>query len=242
MQASSLAPTAKVILATLIAVFATEARAFDYRVAAPITHDNLAVYFVHGGGAAAAPATLEQALASGAAKVYETKSGSPEIENLSDRPIFIQLGDFLKGGLQDQVAGADLLLPPHSGRVSLDTYCVDPFRSTVRNGENPRTFSAAGALFPSRAARLAMLTGHQQSKPARELRQSAVWWSIDTVRFQLSQALGQRLETPRRVRWESKLDDEQNRQLLAGRRSDWTTSLPLALESRHLFQALVRSA
>src|SRR5262249_19236938 len=163
----SLAPMARVMsatfMATFVAIFSTGAWALDYRVAAPVSHDNLTVYLVHGGGSGAvAPVTLEQALASGAAKVYATKSGYPEIENFSERPIFIQAGDLLSGGLQDQVAGADLLVPPHSGRMSLDTYCVDPFRSTARNGENPRTFSATGALFPSRAARLALLTGHQQ--------------------------------------------------------------------------------
>src|SRR5262249_22617704 len=109
-------------------------------------------------------------------------------------------------------------------------------RSSAREGDDPKLFSATGALFPSRMARLSILSGPPQSKPAAKIREQAVWWSIDSLRVQLSQRLGEPLETPRSVRWTLKEDSRANL-ILASRRGAWTTSLPLAMESGALARA-----
>jgi hypothetical protein len=208
----------------------------NHLISSPVVRDNLAVYFVHGNGTGtAAPMPLDQALASGAVKINESPQRPVTIENLSDRSVFIQIGTLLAGGLQDQVVAQDTILPPRSGRLPLEIFCVDPFRGTARGDEDPDQFSSTGALFPSRIARLVMLAGSANTKPVQLIQQSGLWWNIDTVRAQLSRRVGEPLEPPRTVAW--KPDDGRDIRpdvLLRARRSSWRTSLPLALENRRL--------
>src|SRR5262245_18825116 len=133
------------------------AQAEPYAVTGPAVHQNLSVYFVHGDrDVGAAPLTLEQAMANGSVKIHETDRHPVQIENVSGQSVFIQLGELIRGGMQDQVVATTLLLPPNSGKMNLLTICVDPFRSSARDGESAKLFSATGALFPSRMARLGL--------------------------------------------------------------------------------------
>jgi hypothetical protein len=96
-----------------------------------------------------------------------------------------------------------MMLPPRSGRMPLEVFCVDPFRSVARGNEDPTAFSSTGALFPSRMARLALLAGGGSNKPVENLRQSGIWWSIETVRAQLTRVLSEPLEPPQTVAWKN---------------------------------------
>lgn len=207
-------------------------------ISAPVAYDNLAVYFVRGNGSGAAPLTLDQAVNSGQAEV-RWHSGDPiTVENFSDQSVFVPFGTLLKGGLQDQVTSVSLLLPPHSGAVSLATFCVDPFRSTARDQESPNTMTTAGQMFPGHLAELAMLVSAPKAKAVTQLRQSAVWWSIDTLRSELSRNLGVTVEPPREYHWAlTDLQDQVSNVVLGARTSPWTTSLPLALENLPLLDA-----
>jgi hypothetical protein len=217
---------------------ATAALAFDFGVTNAVSSGNLSVYLVRGADAAAAPLTLEQGLAGGFLKIHEGDKLPILAENVSSRSVFIQAGDMIKGGLQDQVAVFDYVIGPHSGRVPIETMCVDPFRSAARTGESATAFTAAGGLIPSRAAILALLAQPASDKVTQRLRQSAVWWSIDSLRTGLSQRLGHTLETPRHVTWdESQTDSAWARALQQAQRSPWKTSLPLALEDPGLARA-----
>src|SRR6202030_1831249 len=104
--------------------------------------DNLAVYFVHGSAAEGpVPMSLEEALAQGWVKVSETGSiNELTVENVGDDGVFVQAGDIVKGGRQDRVLSVDLLLPPHSGRVPIAAFCVEPGRWSARGQEDPRQF------------------------------------------------------------------------------------------------------
>jgi hypothetical protein len=222
-------------LGLVAASAATAALAFDFGVAKALSSGNLSVYLVRGADAAAAPLTLEQGLAGGNLRVYETEKRPLEVENLSGRSIFIQAGDMLTGGLQDQVAVYDYVIGPHSGRVPIQTMCVDPFRSTARTGDSAKLFEKAGGLIPSRAATLALLAQPASDKVVRRLRQAAVWWSIASLRGELSQRLGHAPEPPRHVTWEeSQSDDPWTRAFQEPQRSQWKTSLPLSLEDSGL--------
>jgi len=209
----------------------------DISLSTPAVRGNLAVYFVRGSGTgAAAPLSLDEALGSGAAKINESDQRPITIENLSDRSIFIPLGTLIIGGLQDQVVAQSTIVPPGSGRMPLDVFCVDPFRSAARGAEDPTIFTSTGALFPSRMARLAMLaSAAEPSKAIDSLRQTGVWWSIETLRAELSRVLGAPLETSREVAWTNNaLRERRSERLLQARQSTWRTSLPLALESLSL--------
>jgi len=224
-------------LGFLAATSASRALAFEgYQVASPVVRDNLAVYFVHGRSAASpTPQTLDQALARGDVRIHESAERPVTIENLSGQSVFIQLGTLIKGGLQDQVVAQDVILPPHSGLLPLSIFCVDPFRSTPRGDEDATTFTANGTLFPSRMARLTLLAAGADSKPMERLRQSGIWWSIDTARGALAQAAGEALEPPQVPTWQSDVIADLRPQVLLGaRQSSWRTSLPLALENQKL--------
>jgi hypothetical protein len=222
---------AATFLGLVAASVATAALAFDFGVANALSSGNLSVYFVRGGDAAAAPLTVEQALAGGHFKIHEADKLPLEVENLSGRSIFIEAGDMLKGGTQDQVVAYDYVIGPHSGRVPIETLCVDPFRAAARSGDSAKLFATAGGLIPSRAATLALLAQPTSEKAVRRLRQSAVWWSIASLRGELSQRLGHKMESPRRVSWDESQDqDVWARAFQQEQRGQWKTSLPLALE------------
>lgn len=207
-------------------------------VSAPVSYDNLSVYFVRGNSTGSTPLTLDQAVNNGQAKVRWNDSGDPiTVENFSNRSLFIPAGTMLRGGLQDQVVGLGTLLPPHSGPITLATFCIDPFRSTARDGENPDTLKPVGML-PSYLGTLALEVSASDTKQMTRLRQSAVWWDIDTTRASLSRALGETVETPKDYRW-ADLDrrDLNSDTVLKARTSTWRTSLPLALESTALVGA-----
>ena len=84
------------------------------RVAAPIGHENLTVYFVHG------PQTIDDARVVGLQEAIEKKwvvvheTGEVNeltIENTSaDRDVFVQSGDMIRGGKQDRLIATDMLV------------------------------------------------------------------------------------------------------------------------------------
>ena len=229
---------AATFLGLVAASITTAAGAFDFGVSSAVSSGNLSVYLVRGADAATASLTLEQGLAGGQLKIHETEKLPIMVENLSGHSVFIQAGDMLIGGVQDQVALYDTVIGPHSGRVPIETLCVDPFRSTARTGDDAKLFAKAGGLIPSRLATLALLADPASNGAVRKLRQSAVWWSIDSLRGELSQRLGHMPETPRRVQWdERESDDIWARAFQQQRRSQWKTSLPLALEDPGLARA-----
>ena len=220
------------------------ASAQNYLISDPIVRGNLAVYAIRGEESAApAPITLEQALANGTVRVYDENPRPLTVENLSDRPVFIQFGDLLKGGAQDQVAAESLLVQPGS-RAPLNVFCVDPFRSVPRSAENPKAFTASTNLLPSRIAELAMLTNLSITKvkdwpKSVRLRQLGVWWSLDTLRWSLSQKLGEELEpTSDAIQRQDPVQYQYVNQLLRARRSPSITGLPLGLESLRIAKAI----
>src|SRR5919202_5259842 len=111
----------------------------DYRVSGPYAHGNLAVFLVHGADALPgwSPTTLEEAVGRGLVVVSETgEVNELSVENRSGEEVFAQAGDIVKGGRQDRTLAFDLILPPHSGAMPLDVFCVEHGRWTPRPGES----------------------------------------------------------------------------------------------------------
>jgi len=230
------------------------AAALDFQIANPVTQSNMSVYFVDGNGPAGGSEliSLDEAAARDQVKIYQQRSvafddashqniyvnGPVAVENLSGQTIFLQLGALVRGGLQDQVVARTTLIPPGSGRVSIDTLCVDPFRSTARDGESAELFSAPSALLPWRLAKLNALAANSESATVltavRDVRQLGVWWSIDSLRAKLAQRLGVPLEPTTAAHWSDIREDSWVNTLLASRRSPWKNSLPMSLENPEL--------
>jgi hypothetical protein len=185
-----------------------------YQISAPVTHDNLSVYFVRGQGTnAPVPLTLDEAMASGSARIHvkQDGSGTHMIDNLSTSAIFVPAGALLVGGLQDQVVATSTVVPPGASNVLLSVFCVEKGRSSARPGDDPAAFKIGSALLPSHMAKLIMLSG---SGGESNLRQVGVWLGARSVVEGVSRRLGGSVASPRSA-----------------------SSLPLALEDARIAEA-----
>lgn len=118
-----------------------------YLLSKPIQHKNLSVYLILGEETALAEASLlclEEAMDKDALTVFETGNVNMlSVENKGLRPIFIQAGDIVKGGKQDRVLAQDLLVPPHSGQISIASFCVERSRWSQRGEEETTAFNSS---------------------------------------------------------------------------------------------------
>ena len=136
--------------------------AAGFTLEGPFTHANLTVYVVRGSTSDAREyITLDEGLAARTVAVREkgTRAGQDqaevntlEIENRSDKWLFLQAGDIVKGGKQDRTIMTDLTLAPRSAPQPIEAFCVEHGRWTPgRDGlaflNNPGI--VAGMLFVS---------------------------------------------------------------------------------------------
>jgi hypothetical protein len=174
------------------------------RISGPVTHENLAVYFIHGTSAPGkVPLTLEEAMAKRLVQVRETGNVNQlEIENLGNEEVFIQSGDIVKGGQQDRTLMVSLVLPPKSGRVPIASFCVEQGRWSARGREDVKNFSTSAAAVPSREMKLAMKAPAPApaAAPGRPMaydaaaetsaRQRRVWDGVAKAQAKISDNLG----------------------------------------------------
>jgi hypothetical protein len=175
----------------------------DYRLSGPAVHGNLAIYFVHGksrGGPV--PLTLAEALAKKTIVVRELgEVNELQIENTGSEEIFVQSGDIVKGGQQDRVLSVSLLLKPHSGPVSIASFCVEQGRWSARGGEDVAKFSSATASLPSRSAKIALAGAARPQAAGADAqsvskRQREIWNSVSEIQGKLSSNLGAPVAAP----------------------------------------------
>ncbi len=156
----------------------------DYEISGPYTYKNLDVFLVHGEDKIKAEKilTLEEAMEQKKLVVHETSDvGRLTVENKSDdSTIYIQSGDIVKGGKQDRVMRYDVMVPPKSKRVPVDSYCVESGRWNQRGNESAGLFAASKKMVVSKKAKLA--AKHKGS-------QQAVWGEVANVQGKLSSNL-----------------------------------------------------
>jgi hypothetical protein len=108
------------------------------RVSGPYAHENLAVFLLHGKDQDDHDyLTLDQGLDKKLVVVSEKESeqvGELQIENQSDRFLFLQEGDRLQGGKQDRIILTSLVVPPRSGKRSVPTFCIERSRWDAGTG------------------------------------------------------------------------------------------------------------
>ncbi len=152
------------------------------KITGPFTHENLAVFLIHGSNTAAKNLlTLEEAIDQRKVIVYETRDVNElAIENVSNEDVFIESGDIVKGGAQDRTLKDDLILPSKSGKVSISSFCVEHGRWTQRGGESVRTFDSADQALATKQLKMAVkLRANQQE----------VWNQVAAAQASLSSAL-----------------------------------------------------
>lgn len=99
------------------------------KVDGPYTQGKLAVYVLRGPETdGRSYITLDEGLKSGVVKVRERGSGEVdtlEVENRSDKFLFLHVGDVIRGGKQDRTLATDAVVPPRSTPVAIDAFCVE---------------------------------------------------------------------------------------------------------------------
>jgi hypothetical protein len=149
-------------------------------ITGPYTHENLAVFLLHGKDQLPGKhyLTLGEALAQKKAVVYETSQVNElMVENLSDEEIYIQSGDIVKGGKQDRTLGYDLILPPHSGKIRIMSFCVEHGRWQARGNEKPAEFNSSEQRLAGKQLKIAAIAKNDQSE---------VWKNVTVVQDKLS--------------------------------------------------------
>ena len=153
------------------------------RLSGPFTHKNLTFYLVHGENTLTGktPLTLEEAMENNLVIVHETgEVNELAIENVSKNDeVFAQAGDIVKGGQQDRVLAVDLIVPARSGRMPIDSFCVESERWTGRGRESMAQFNSSTEYVPSKD--LKMAAKHSKS-------QSEVWDKVADSQKKLSAA------------------------------------------------------
>lgn len=141
-------------------------KASSLSVSGPYKSGNLAVYLLHGKDSAPNQKiiTLGEALSQKVVKVNETSSVNElTVENQGTSAVFIQSGDIVKGGQQDRTIQMDVLLPPNSGKVPLNAFCVEHGRWSQRGAEPVRQFSTSNNLLASKSLKIAAKRAKSQS-------------------------------------------------------------------------------
>jgi hypothetical protein len=196
--------SASPLVLSALAAFGAAPSSDAVRVSGPVTHENLTVYFIHGPSAAGkVPLTLEEALAKRTVQMRETGNVNQlEIENLGSDEVFIQSGDIVKGGQQDRTLMVSLVLPPKSGRVPIEAFCVEEGRWSARGREDVKNFSSSAAAVPSRELKIAMKAPKAAPAPSADLRrnaygagetsmrQSEVWAGVRKMQGSLTNTVG----------------------------------------------------
>lgn len=123
-------------------------------ISGPYPHENLAIYIVENPSAPEGEEfiTLDQGMRDGAVVLTEKQDGAEVqelmIENKSDKPLFIQGGDVVKGGQQDRVISRDFVVPPKSGKLPVSSFCVEQGRWNGRSefGGNTMVIAKDGKM------------------------------------------------------------------------------------------------
>jgi len=132
--------------------------AADYTLSGPYTHKNLTIFLLHGAGISQGrtPLTLQEAMKRKLVVVRETGDVNRlTIQNRSNQDVFVQAGDIVKGGQQDRALALDLIVPPKSGKIPIDAFCVEQGRWSRRGNEAVAAFSASDNALASKDLKIA---------------------------------------------------------------------------------------
>lgn len=184
----------------------------DYKISGPYTHNNLAVFLIHGrdklGGKTFL--TLQEALKQRKVVVYETKNVNElAIENLSRyEEVYVQSGDIVKGGQQDRMLGVDLIVPPRSGKISIAAFCVEQGRWQKRGNEEATRFSSSTERVATRELKIAANKTKSQGE---------VWDKVAKAQTKLSANVGASVNAPiSQSSFQLTLENRQVQQTAAG--------------------------
>src|SRR5262249_38131028 len=130
----------------------------NYKISGPYSHKNLTIFLLHGEDQKPGkmPLTLQEAMRDKKVIVHETDNvNSLSIENVSDEEVYVQSGDIVKGGKQDRVLAMDLIVPAKSGKIPIESFCVEQGRWSGRGQEATAMFAASNNTLISKDLKIA---------------------------------------------------------------------------------------
>jgi hypothetical protein len=148
----------------------------------PIQYENLTLQFLLGSSVPPDYLTLAEGCRLNIIEILETGTvGRLNVHNRSPKkPLFIQLGELLKGGLQDRTIATDLVLDPCERYDGMSVYCVEQARWSKRHEEDHKKFVSTQDFVATKPLR---------SSLERREDQSAVWAAVSCVTGDMAQQL-----------------------------------------------------
>jgi hypothetical protein len=162
----------------------------NYRLSGPYAHKNLTIFLIHGADQAAGKSylTLQEAMKAKKVVVHETRNiNELSIENVSAEEVYVQAGDIVKGGQQDRVLSYDLIVPPRSGRIPINAFCVEQGRWQGRGNESVVAFSVSEKSLNSKELKLAAKRSQSQNE---------VWAKVAEAQQKLSRNVAAEVAAP----------------------------------------------
>lgn len=154
----------------------TETLVDEYQLTKPYTNKNMSVRLILGPDAMKDRTflTLEEALDRKVVVLSETSNVNQlRITNKSKKHyVFVQSGDIVKGGKQDRVISLDMVLPPASGAIPIDSFCVEQGRWAKRGNESVAEFSSSKDMVNTKALKIAAKARRDQSQVWKEVKES----------------------------------------------------------------------
>jgi hypothetical protein len=136
-----------------------------YHIQGPFAHQDLTVFLLCSDRQDEHDyLTLDEGLKQGLVTVTEQEHervGALQLENQSNRPLYLQEGERLVGGKQDRTIITSLVIPPRSGKTSVPTFCVEHNRWVEGNKGRQFGFSVNPALAPKGVRGAAKVEGSQ---------------------------------------------------------------------------------
>ncbi len=155
----------------------------EFNIDEPVNIGHLQVFLIH--GTERLPdvqyKTLTEAMDEGLVTVSETgEVNQLKVDNKSNYYVFIHSGDIVKGGKQDRTIAFDVILPPNTSNIPLQSFCVEQGRWRKRGNEKVDEFGSNSEMLSSKDLKLA----------ARyEISQAKVWEKVEEQQEELNESL-----------------------------------------------------
>jgi hypothetical protein len=154
----------------------------SFHFVAPVRHENLEIQFLIGPSVPPDYLTLAEGCSQQIVEIFETgRVGRLAVLNKStDRPLFIQLGELLKGGLQDRTVATDLVLDPGEKYDGLQSYCVERARWSKRQAEDHTKFTHGQGFVSTKSLRKSV---------EQRADQAEVWAAVNKAQLGMASAV-----------------------------------------------------
>lgn len=154
----------------------------SFHFSGPVRHENVETQFLAGPSVPPDYLTLAEGCSQQVVEIFETgRVGRLAVWNKStDRPLFIQVGELLKGGLQDRTVATDLVLDPGEKYDGLPTYCVERARWSKREAEDHTKFIPSQEFVSTKALRKSV---------ERRADQGEVWAAVNKAQVAIASAV-----------------------------------------------------